>query len=1064
MNRSRRRLCILVCAAIGTTGVYAQSAMEAGDAAALTLLRQAPETAADLQPRRALADAQLAALAPTTQPTTDAVAATPADALFAAWQAYRTTLDELDRLYAQIDALTSKAELAATAEAIEAVDAETAQLQNAATPAEATAQEVAELDARVRNVRAQVGVLRDAQAARARRLNGGYDEQRATLRAQLEALQTGQAALRQQAATQPATTQPTSAPALQIEQQAASVQTAQLELQLLRTRLEQQDTELRHDRDARLLAALGTQLNTLEARYTALVRARSADAVQTLEAQLATATSKPERKLLTLRLFVARTRMAVLATLHEAGTVRATDLRTQVQQLQAELAESEGRWTQTRDNLDQYVAGELRELRRRVRDEARMWRSRLATLVADQQSVRAQLDSLRSARQPFQEQFERLAEAAQTAVREAAGGPQALAEMQAAISDESTRLWQFGQAEVGPLRQARDEAAQLIVQLEEHIALLNDLSKAIQMRRLYTRDAGLLRTHWNRAARELAGVWDGLRGVGHATGPLDDARPSLLDPRSAARERTAVLLSHVRTASDAHALRAWGTAGGLLLVALLIGYVALRIARGRGVPLARQIAEDYARVHSPEATSALFGVAARIDLLLWNMIGDVTAIVLGAGALALATYLYVSSESICALIYAALALVAGTVTLIRLVHHLFEAESAPHRVIPCPDAVARHYRWWLVGFFVYGFVLLTPLTLLYIANLTPTLRDAGFAVFKTGLLVMTLLFLSSRRRVLGTARPAQSHWVRAVAYLAYPLIVLVVLTLLVLQVIGYGALVAYIGIGLAASLLTLLVVPVAAEYIVDLLEHRFEVQRTTRRSLTPANTEAEGRSYWLSLGRGIVRAAGLAAIVAALLWIWDIDVRGPWLSGQVVGFSALTVALAIVVDRVLSSALRALVNADRLPESTARLLERWLRGLLVLVTVLVIVAIAGYAIDSLWTFLTTLLAMIAIGFVAVWSILSNLLATFVILIWRPFNLGEEIEIMPDGVGGRVVDINFIYTVLRSEDGRMTAIPNNTFAQKFIRRTPLKLGRQQAPSLAQQLEAEKPIDDSAAGRQ
>ena len=60
---------------------------------------------------------------------------------------------------------------------------------------------------------------------------------------------------------------------------------------------------------------------------------------------------------------------------------------------------------------------------------------------------------------------------------------------------------------------------------------------------------------------------------------------------------------------------------------------------------------------------------------------------------------------------------------------------------------------------------------------------------------------------------------------------------------------------------------------------------------------------------------------------------------------------------------------------------------------------------------------------------------------RPFRLDDRIELLESGdkpgLGGRVVDINFVYTTLHEtrEDGRDTVlqIPNTQFFQKITRR-------------------------------
>jgi small-conductance mechanosensitive channel len=87
----------------------------------------------------------------------------------------------------------------------------------------------------------------------------------------------------------------------------------------------------------------------------------------------------------------------------------------------------------------------------------------------------------------------------------------------------------------------------------------------------------------------------------------------------------------------------------------------------------------------------------------------------------------------------------------------------------------------------------------------------------------------------------------------------------------------------------------------------------------------------------------------------------------------------------------------------------------------------------MWGVLSTVLAMVAIGFVAVWSVLSNTLCTLVIMVFRPFAVGDEVEFPQDGVKGRVIDLNVFFTTLDAGDGTVMQVPNNLFFQKVMRR-------------------------------
>lgn len=89
---------------------------------------------------------------------------------------------------------------------------------------------------------------------------------------------------------------------------------------------------------------------------------------------------------------------------------------------------------------------------------------------------------------------------------------------------------------------------------------------------------------------------------------------------------------------------------------------------------------------------------------------------------------------------------------------------------------------------------------------------------------------------------------------------------------------------------------------------------------------------------------------------------------------------------------------------------------------------------DLLTPLSTVLALVAVGFVAVWSVISNFLCTFLLIIFRPFRVGEFIELLGgDGARGRVTELTNTHTVLEDDDGSIYCIPNNLFFQKPIKK-------------------------------
>lgn len=100
--------------------------------------------------------------------------------------------------------------------------------------------------------------------------------------------------------------------------------------------------------------------------------------------------------------------------------------------------------------------------------------------------------------------------------------------------------------------------------------------------------------------------------------------------------------------------------------------------------------------------------------------------------------------------------------------------------------------------------------------------------------------------------------------------------------------------------------------------------------------------------------------------------------------------------------------------------------------VVILIFIWGVNIKNLWLSVAGVLAMVAVAFFAVWSLIGNILAGFIIFFTTPFKINDTIEILPDAIKGKVLAINTFYTVLSDEEENYINIPNSLFFQKYIR--------------------------------
>jgi small-conductance mechanosensitive channel len=132
-------------------------------------------------------------------------------------------------------------------------------------------------------------------------------------------------------------------------------------------------------------------------------------------------------------------------------------------------------------------------------------------------------------------------------------------------------------------------------------------------------------------------------------------------------------------------------------------------------------------------------------------------------------------------------------------------------------------------------------------------------------------------------------------------------------------------------------------------------------------------------------------------------------------------------------AMRGLYAAGTKAQIPTMLLQP-LRNLLKLISVAIILTlIAGQFGVDLMTILTATVAMVAIGFIAVWSMVSNVTATLLLVTIRPFNIGDSVQFAGEETAGKVKGVNLFYTTLETESGDSYQIPNNMFFQKVIKR-------------------------------
>ncbi len=92
----------------------------------------------------------------------------------------------------------------------------------------------------------------------------------------------------------------------------------------------------------------------------------------------------------------------------------------------------------------------------------------------------------------------------------------------------------------------------------------------------------------------------------------------------------------------------------------------------------------------------------------------------------------------------------------------------------------------------------------------------------------------------------------------------------------------------------------------------------------------------------------------------------------------------------------------------------------------------GLDFRNLWITISSVLALVAVGFIAMWSLLANILGGIILFFTSPFKIDDFIEIMPDEIAGQVIEINTFHTVLQDDELNYIKVPHTLFFQKYIK--------------------------------
>jgi len=142
----------------------------------------------------------------------------------------------------------------------------------------------------------------------------------------------------------------------------------------------------------------------------------------------------------------------------------------------------------------------------------------------------------------------------------------------------------------------------------------------------------------------------------------------------------------------------------------------------------------------------------------------------------------------------------------------------------------------------------------------------------------------------------------------------------------------------------------------------------------------------------------------------------------------------------LQKIIKRLHQKQLLPHSLYLPVRGIVKWLLVIFIVILVLQQMDISISRVVGALSAVLVLVAVGFVAFWSILTYILSAFFLIMFQPFRIGDIIELRePDkekGTIGKVIGLTIFYTTLQdtsegSPDGALIRIPNSLFFQRVL---------------------------------
>jgi small-conductance mechanosensitive channel len=149
--------------------------------------------------------------------------------------------------------------------------------------------------------------------------------------------------------------------------------------------------------------------------------------------------------------------------------------------------------------------------------------------------------------------------------------------------------------------------------------------------------------------------------------------------------------------------------------------------------------------------------------------------------------------------------------------------------------------------------------------------------------------------------------------------------------------------------------------------------------------------------------------------------------------TASIIVITLIFQKVFQKAIDRYARKYNISHKRMLALHKTKSITLYFIAAIAVILTWGFSLENIWVSVAGFVGLIAIGFFAVWSILSNIFAGLMLYFAQTIRIQEKIEIVPEGISGTVTDINLFFIILTDDQENQISIPNNLIFQKMVKK-------------------------------